>query len=172
MSLALDTEGVSQLARFLGQGFHGGTDICGPIERALARLEAEDWRLADLLIASDGEFGATPAVAARLQQVRREQGLRVQGVLIGDRETIGLLELSDAIFWVREWRRFGQPGETGRHGAGGEGGDGGGSPVHSSRLTADYFPGALRTPDNLARTLSPEAAAAAVRAGRRRDEAS
>jgi hypothetical protein len=44
--------------------------------------------------------------------------------------------------------------------------------VHSSRLTADYFPGALRTPDNLARTLSPEAAAAAVRAGRRRDEAS
>lgn len=172
MSLALDTDGVSQLARFLGQGFHGGTDICGPIERGLARLEAEDWRLADLLIASDGEFGATPAVAARLQQVRREQGLRVQGVLIGDRETIGLLELSDAIFWVREWRRFGHPGETGRHGAGGEGGEGGGSPVHSSRLTADYFPGALRTPDNLARTLSPEAAAAAVRAGRRRDEAS
>lgn len=172
MSLVLDPSGVAQLARFLGQGFHGGTDICGPIEHALARLQEEDWRLADLLIASDGEFGATPAVAARLQQVRREQGLRVQGVLIGDRETIGLLELSDAIFWVREWRRFGPAAEAGRYGEGGEGGEGGGSPVHSSRLTADYFPGALRTPDNLARTQSPETAAAAVRAGRRRDAAS
>ncbi len=47
---------------------------------------------------------------------------------------------------------------------------GGGSPVHSSHLTADYFPGALRTPENRAATVTPEAAAAAIRAGRHRGD--
>jgi hypothetical protein len=30
----------------------------------------------------------------------------VHGILIGDRETIGLLEVCDAIHWVRDWRRY------------------------------------------------------------------
>jgi len=230
MELGVDAEGVGRLARFLGQGFGGGTDICGPLERAIARLGEAGWALADLLIASDGEFGATPALAARVEAARRERGLRVQGILIGDRETIGLLELADDIHWVRDWRRYGGDAgkacgaETGEgrgsrvsegHGAGvgealasgvseahgvgageargwgvGEqdGGDSGkrgrdragagafaaaadgGSPVHSSHLTADYFPGALRTPGNRVATVTPEAAAAAIRAGRHRGE--
>lgn len=118
------------LIEFLATGFHGGTDICGPIECVLARVKTGEWRLADLLLATDGEFGATPELAARLETVRRDLGLRVQGVLIGDRETIGLLELCDDIHWIRDWRRFG--------------GSSSDSPVHSSRLTAEYFPGALR----------------------------
>ena len=60
---------------------------------------------------------------------KREQGLRIQGILIGDRETIGMLEVCDDIFWVRDWRRFGS---------------GAASPVHSKSLTALYFPNALR----------------------------
>ena len=52
----------------------------------------------------------------------------------------------------------------------GEGLEAGGSPVHSKSLTATYFPGALRNPENRARTVSPEAAAAAVRAGLHRGE--
>ena len=63
-SCRLDVRGIEQLAQFLGQGFRGGTDICGPLERVLARLAEERWQLADLLIASDGEFGATRATAA------------------------------------------------------------------------------------------------------------
>ena len=55
---------LAGLAQFLAQGFRGGTDICGPLERVLARLAEERWQLADLLIASDGEFGATPETAA------------------------------------------------------------------------------------------------------------
>ena len=182
MELGVDAEGVGRLARFLGQGFGGGTDICGPLERAIARLDEAGWELADLLIASDGEFGATPALAARVGAARRERGLRVQGILIGDRETIGLLELADDIHWVRDWRRYGS--DAGKAGAGdadsrrGVGTSAnaptaaadGGSPVHSSHLTADYFPGALRTPENRAATLTPEAAAAAIRAGRHRGE--
>lgn len=177
MAVGVDVEGVGRLARFLGQGFGGGTDIGAPLERAIERLQQAEWQLADLLIASDGEFGATPALAERLLAVKREQGLRVQGVLIGDRETIGLLELADDIHWVRDWRRYGVAGAGGdpsRPDAGGllrgEGAEVGGSPVHSSRLTATYFPGALRNPQNRARSVSAEAAAAAVRAGRHRSE--
>jgi uncharacterized protein with von Willebrand factor type A (vWA) domain len=177
MEVGLDVDGVGRLARFLGQGFGGGTDIGAPLERAIERLQQAEWQLADLLIASDGEFGATPALAERLLAVKREQGLRVQGILIGDRETIGLLELADDIHWVRDWRRYGAAGAGGdpsQADAGGlmhgEGPEVGGSPVHSSSLTATYFPGALRNPQNRARTVSPEAAAAAVRAGRHRNE--
>lgn len=177
MAVGVDVEGVGRLARFLGQGFGGGTDIGAPLERAIEYLQQGEWELADLLIASDGEFGATPALAERLLAVRREQGLRVQGILIGDRETIGLLELADDIHWVRDWRRYGAAGAGGapsQADAGGLLGAGGaefgGSPVHSSSLTATYFPGALRNPQIRARTLSPEAAAALVRAGRPRKE--
>lgn len=130
LELTPDFEGIERLARFMEQSFHGGTDICGPIERVLAKHADESWRLADLLIASDGEFGATADLAGAMAGARREGGMWVQGILIGDRETIGMRELCDDIFWVRDWRRYG--------------GGAGGSPVHSSRLTALYFPGALR----------------------------
>ncbi len=154
MELAVDSAGIERLIRFLAQSFQGGTDICGPLERAIAKLKDERWQLADLLIASDGEFGATAEVVDRLRGAKQDLGLRVQGVLIGDRETIGLLELADDVFWVRDWRRYG--------------GSGAESPVHSSSLTATYFPGALRTPENRAETVSGTEGAAAVLAGVRR----
>ena len=132
MELTLDAPSVAGLAHFLAQGFRGGTDVCGPLERVLTRLAEERWQLADLLIASDGEFGATPATAAATVLAKTSLGLRVQGVLIGDRETIGMLELADDIFWVRDWRRYG--------------GNDVDSPVPTKSLTAIYFPGALRSP--------------------------
>jgi len=139
MALSVDEGGVERLTRFIGQGFAGGTDIGAPLERALAMLEEESWQLADLLVASDGEFGATPEVAAQVARAKEERGLRIQGVLIGDRETIGMLELADDVFWVRDWRRFGDWDA--------------GSPVHSKSLTATYFPGALRSPETRAATV-------------------
>ena len=156
MSLSMSVDGVRELARFLGQSFHGGTDICAPIERCLARLEEAEWQCADLLIASDGQFGATAALADRVRSARDTLGLRVQSILIGDRETIGQLELSDDVFWVRDWRRYGLSD--------------GGSPVHSQRLTATYFPGALRSTTNRDATVSGAEASAAVRAGLHRKE--
>jgi uncharacterized protein with von Willebrand factor type A (vWA) domain len=148
MELTFDAEGIEQLTRFLGQTFGGGTDICGPLEKAIAKLEDERWQLADLLIASDGEFGATLDVVARLESAKQEMGLRVQGVLIGDRETIGLLEVTDAVYWVEDWRRYG--------------GSAGDSPVHSKSLTAMYFPGALRSAAVRKETVSGAEGAAAV----------
>ena len=54
--------------------------------------------------------------------------MRVHGVLIGDRETIGLMESCDRLHWVRDWRRYAE----------------GFSPVHSRSLTELYFPNAVQ----------------------------
>ena len=131
--LDLSPQGLRGLLDVLGQGFDGGTDVQTPIERAIEQVHTEGWRSADLLIVSDGEFGCTGATLARLDSARAELGLRVQGILVGDRETMGLLEVCDDIFWLRDWRRFDT--ETPQRE--------GFVPVHSASLTALYFPNAL-----------------------------
>jgi uncharacterized protein with von Willebrand factor type A (vWA) domain len=130
-------EGLDALLTLMGQAFDGGTDVQTPIERAIELVHQARWRSADILLVSDGEFGCVPQTLQRLDDARATLGLRVQGVLVGDRETLGLLEVCDHIHWQRDWRRFGEPG------AGVPGAAAGFSPVHSKSLTALYFPGAL-----------------------------
>jgi uncharacterized protein with von Willebrand factor type A (vWA) domain len=127
--------GLAPLLELMGRAFDGGTDVQTPIERALDSVHESRWASADLLIVSDGEFGCVPRTLERLENARERFGLRVQGVLVGDRETMGLLEVCDDIHWVRDWRRYADAAQ---------GGDGRGySPVHSRSLTALYFPNAL-----------------------------
>ncbi|MEN9631090.1 MAG: hypothetical protein RJA10_4318 [Pseudomonadota bacterium] len=126
--------GLQALMDLMGQGFDGGTDVQGPIERAIERVHQARWASADLLIVSDGEFGCVPATLARLDDARERLGLRVQGILVGDRETMGLMEVADHIHWVRDWRSHGEGGRDAHKGF---------SPVHSKSLTALYFPNAL-----------------------------
>jgi uncharacterized protein with von Willebrand factor type A (vWA) domain len=126
--VSADLDGLQRLAEFVSSSFHGGTDVVEPLERALLRVRSEGWRQADLLIASDGEFGPTAATVDAVAAARRELGLRVQGVLIGDRETKGMRSVVDDTFWVRDWRRYG-----GRHGQIEP-------PVHDRNLTGLYFP--------------------------------
>jgi uncharacterized protein with von Willebrand factor type A (vWA) domain len=135
--------GLDALLGFMGQAFDGGTDVQTPIERAVELVRRSGWSSADLLVVSDGEFGCTRATLELVAGARREQGLRVQGVLVGDRETMGLLDLCDDIFWQRDWRRF--EGETPAREAF--------VPVHSQSLTALYFPNALGA--NAARLRPP-----------------
>lgn len=131
--LDLKLDGLAQLLDFIGQGFDGGTDLQAPLERVVELVAREGWRSADLLLVSDGEFGCTEAMLHGLDAAKRDLGLRVQGVLVGDRETLGLLETCDDIFWLREWRRFeGDAPQRAGH-----------VPVHTASLTAIYFPGAL-----------------------------
>jgi uncharacterized protein with von Willebrand factor type A (vWA) domain len=127
--------GLAALMALMAQSFDGGTDVQTPIERAIAAVHDARWRSADLLIVSDGEFGCVPQTLDRLDEARQTLGLRVQGILVGDRETMGLLEVCDHIHWEREWRRFavGEYGTDTRHF----------SPVHSKSLTALFFPNAL-----------------------------
>ncbi|HWH74556.1 MAG TPA: VWA domain-containing protein [Methylibium sp.] len=133
--LAFTPAGLDALLDFIGQAFDGGTDVAAPIARAVEAVNREGWHEADLLIVSDGEFGCTDATLRQLDAARARHGLRVQGVLVGDRETFGLLEVCDAVHWVRDWRRYDENPERAYHD--------GHSPVHSKSLTAIYFPNAL-----------------------------
>jgi len=133
--LGLDAAGIAEAIAFLGQTFHGGTDIDEPLGRALERIAGEDWQLADLVIASDGQFGCTPDMSARVHHAREEAGLRVQGVLIGDRDTVGMLDACNAIFRVKDWRRLGD--EAAARADGGS-------------LSKRYFPGIFSGPGDRA----------------------
>jgi uncharacterized protein with von Willebrand factor type A (vWA) domain len=136
-NLAPTIDGLDHLLDLMGQGFDGGTDVQTPLERAVALVDAEPAYLqADILVVSDGEFGVTPATLAMLRACKARRGLRVHAILVGDRETIGLLEVSDQIHWVRAWRRY----ATDTRDAYSDGF----SPVHSRSLTALYFPNAVR----------------------------
>ena len=130
--------GLAAVLQLMGQAFDGGTDIQTPIERAIERIHEAAWAGADLLIISDGEFGCVRSTLDKLDAARSRLGLFVQGVLIGDRETLGLLEVCDAIHWVRDWRRHADDAvatlRADRRGA---------SPVHSKSLTQLFFPNAL-----------------------------
>ncbi|MFP8777437.1 vWA domain-containing protein [Hydrogenophaga sp. RWCD_12] len=133
--LTRDAAGLDALLDLMGQSFDGGTDVQTPIERAIEQVQQQGWQDADVLIVSDGEFGLTPAALARLRGTKAQLALRVHGILIGDRETIGLVEICDTLHWVRDWRRYGQAGSAVAEGF---------SPVHSRSLTAMYFPNAIR----------------------------
>jgi uncharacterized protein with von Willebrand factor type A (vWA) domain len=134
--LALTPEGLAHLLALLAQSFDGGTDVQTPLEHAVEQVQQARFALADILIVSDGEFGVTPATLAMLRRCKKQLGLRVYGILIGDRETIGLLEVCDQLHWVRDWRRYAT--------ASGDAYADGFSPVHSRSLTAMYFPNAIR----------------------------
>ena len=98
-------------------------------------MQTTEWQEADLLIVSDGEFGVTHHTLAQLRDAKQRLALRVHGILIGDRETVGLVEVCDTLHWVRDWRRWGNaPSRAGDDF----------SPVHSLSLTAMYFPNAIR----------------------------
>ncbi len=133
--MALDAEGLTHLLDVMGQSFDGGTDVQTPMERAIELVQTTGWEEADLLIVSDGEFGVTHATLAQLRDAKQRLALRVHGILIGDRETVGLAEVCDQLHWVREWRRYGSGSTV-------VGDDF--SPVHSRSLTALYFPNAIR----------------------------
>ena len=75
----------------------------------------------------------------------------MQGVLIGNRESVGFLEIADEIYALRDWRRYG--------------GSNADSPIHSPHLTAMYFPGALRGAQGRRDTVSGAVASAAIRSG-------
>ncbi len=136
--LGAGAAGLQATLALMGQAFDGGTDVQAPIERAVERLHEAGWAGADLLIVSDGEFGCVRATVEALDRARAELGVFVQGVLVGDRETLGMLEVCDAIHWVRDWRRHADAAE-----AAGAAVRTVEPPVHSRSLTALYFPGAL-----------------------------
>lgn len=84
LELGLQAAGIPELLDFLEYSFHGGTEVDDALWRCLGRLESEEWRLADILIVTDGQIGeSSPDLLTRLATVRDDWGLRTHGVVIG-----------------------------------------------------------------------------------------
>jgi uncharacterized protein with von Willebrand factor type A (vWA) domain len=83
-------KGVSRLLEFLAGSFHGGTDVDEPFIRALSRLEEEAWSNADVLLVTDGEIRPPDEdVLRNLDAAKEEMGLKVHGLLVGERRRRG-----------------------------------------------------------------------------------
>ncbi len=83
LRLDLSEQGVGRLLDFLGLSFHGGTDVDAPLRRAMERLRQAAWKDADVLLVSDGEFGATSALVADIATAKSTLGARLHGLLVG-----------------------------------------------------------------------------------------
>ncbi|MCA9528218.1 MAG: VWA domain-containing protein [Myxococcales bacterium] len=107
-TLDLSPKGIGGLLGFLTSAFHGGTDVAAPLQRALARLETDEWRRADLLLVSDGEFPVAPATREAVRRAQAESALRVHGLLIGSSHSEAMAALCDPLHHFRDWHALGR----------------------------------------------------------------
>ena len=96
---------MERLLDFLACSFGGGTDVAGPLRRALDVLErpADDevvYSGADVLLVSDGELPDPPldaATHARLRALQSEHGFEVRGLLVGKPRVTPLDQICDEV---------------------------------------------------------------------------
>jgi len=100
--LDLSPEGIVRLLAFLSMSFGGGNDESGMLARVVARLRERDWRKADVVFVSDGEWPAPTALARDVASARAE-GVRFHGVQIGNRGRTGLHAVCDPVHEFRDW---------------------------------------------------------------------
>jgi uncharacterized protein with von Willebrand factor type A (vWA) domain len=103
--LDLGPEGIARLLVFLAHSFGGGTDI-GAMSTVVARLRADDWKKADVILVSDGEWHAPAGVIAGVAQAK-EDGTRFHGVQVGNRGQTGMHLLCDPVHVFQDWRAAG-----------------------------------------------------------------
>lgn len=99
-------EGVGWLLAFLGQSFGGGNDELGVVTRVTQRVDENDWKRADVVFVSDGEWPA-PLPLVRLVEIAKEAGTRFHGVQIGNRGRTGLHAICDPVHVFQEWAAVG-----------------------------------------------------------------
>jgi uncharacterized protein with von Willebrand factor type A (vWA) domain len=91
---------VRGLLDLLASTFDGGTDFDGPLLRALDLLDERPMARADLLVLTDGQAAAAPAVVRRVAEARARHGARVVSVVIGGRAFDGVAPFSDEVVAV------------------------------------------------------------------------
>ena len=104
--LDLSPEGVGRLLSFLGFTFGGGNDETGVVTKVLARLREREWKRADILFVSDGEWPVPASLVAAVHGAR-EVGTRFHGVQIGNLGQTGLHRLCDPVHVFRDWAAAG-----------------------------------------------------------------
>jgi uncharacterized protein with von Willebrand factor type A (vWA) domain len=104
--LDLSMGGVGRLLDFLGFTFGGGTDTTDVLLRVCTRLKQEDWKRADVLFVSDGEWGAPASLEQRVREAHGA-GTRFHGVQIGSRGQTGLRRVCDPVHEFADWAAAG-----------------------------------------------------------------
>jgi uncharacterized protein with von Willebrand factor type A (vWA) domain len=95
--------GIQKLLEFLGYSFGGGNDI-ETVEYAVKRLEEEQWKKADVMIVSDGEW----TVSSHIKQIVKssaEKGTRFHGVQVGGNGQ-GLKQLCKNTYSFKNWDKI------------------------------------------------------------------
>ena len=100
--LALSPEGMGQLLAFLGLSFGGGSDPTTIMDRVLEQLQENEWKKADVMFVSDGEWPAPSGLVAAARKAR-ETGTRFHGVQIGNQGCTGLHEICEPVHVFTDW---------------------------------------------------------------------
>lgn len=104
--LDLSTDGIGRLLQFLNLSFGGGNDEAGMMSKVLARLKDEDWKKADVIFVSDGEWPAPAGLVTAIKGARAD-GTRFHGVQIGNRGQTGLHAICDPVHVFKDWAAAG-----------------------------------------------------------------
>ena len=104
--LDLSPEGVGRLLSFLGFSFGGGNDETGVMSKVVSRLKENDWRKADIVFVSDGEWPAPRSLVRKVEDAR-EEGTRFHGIQIGNRGRTGLHAVCDPVHVFQDWSAAG-----------------------------------------------------------------
>ena len=103
-------DSIGELARFLQQSFHGGTDLSLALDASLRKLETDDFRDADVLVISDFVMYKLDAELQRRMEFRRiNRNTRFYGMIISDEPNEEVTAVFD-----RVWRTDGSTDERQR----------------------------------------------------------
>jgi uncharacterized protein with von Willebrand factor type A (vWA) domain len=103
--LDVSPDGIAALLAFLGHTFGGGTDV-GVLERVVTLLHENDWKKADVLFLTDGEWMASDTVLRGVERARKA-GTRFHGVQIGNVGRTGLHAVCDPVHVFQDWAAAG-----------------------------------------------------------------
>lgn len=89
---------LDALLAFLGHGFYGGTELHGPLTRALQLLEERALRRADLLLITDGLVDVSPALEAAIRDQHDRTQLTVWGLVLRGGRADSIRALCDELW--------------------------------------------------------------------------
>ncbi len=100
LELSLNDSGLPRLLEFLALSFHGGTDPSGVLTQVVKRLGEAEWKKADVLLVSDGEFSASHL--STLIASAKADGTRFHGVLVGS-TSAAMAAICDPLHRYADW---------------------------------------------------------------------
>ncbi|BCE02789.1 VWA domain-containing protein [Marinicellulosiphila megalodicopiae] len=100
--LKFDKHNLDDLISFLCMSFSGGTDVVGPLNKALEKTKNKKWVNADLLLVSDGEFPNDSNLISKIRRYKKEKGLSVQGVIVGNNAS-AMKAVCDPLHHFDQW---------------------------------------------------------------------